>query len=326
MVIDNSEFERVADVLADCEQDTCTLRLKTVFSAKRVGRNEVWKLDSSTGDTVAYLKFATDPRWYSRELHGYGVASQMSQDSEGLISANVLFACRARQCFATSPIDGTPVSELFKSAYRFDKNPLRRNAKTMVARNAISGIVEWLHQLHQQSVLAEGDLYDHRPSNVTLRVQRLLRTQPVQHDCRKLDDIVGVNADDIPFLPDEGNSGKIIFGDVTLGNFFWCGNRIGAIDFEDIGIGDADRDFITLRSEILRPMKRFYYFNDPVLQKAIPLPARSYQAVVYELEHLLHDCIQECQTRGRAEVSGSLSVSVLRLLSQLTDRYPRTGG
>lgn len=324
MSVTESEFKRVADALAVCGHDTCTLSMATISNAHRVGRNAVWRLDSSAGNAVAYLKFATDSRWYSRELYGYEIASNMSRESEYSSSADVLFACSTRRCLATSPICGTPVSEVFKSAYRIDKNPLRRRVKTMEACSAIEGVVRWLRQFHQQPVPAHVDLYDHRPSNASRRLQKLLRTQPDEKDERTLADIIGVSAGEVPSLTNEGVCSKVIFGDVTLGNFFWHNKKIGAIDFEDIGVGEVARDFMTLRADILRPLENFYYFSDCQLQEILSDPASSSHSRAYELETVLHRCVHDCQTRSRAKVSYRYSERIRQLISNIADSIVRT--
>jgi thiamine kinase-like enzyme len=54
---------------------------------------------------------------------------------------------------------------------------------------------------------------------------------------------------------------KLVFGDVALGNFFFDGDRIGRIDFEDMGMGPPFLDTLLVRYHLELINSRLLYKN-----------------------------------------------------------------
>jgi hypothetical protein len=108
-------------------------------------------------------------------------------------------------------------------------------------------------------------LYDHSFAGITRRINQKLDQA---HCGTKFGQMLGINRR--LEIPKSSAKHCLLFGDVSMGNFFFDGNRIGAIDFEDVGFGPQIRDYEVLRYWLNRTFANFYYRTDHQLLKTIP--------------------------------------------------------
>lgn len=238
--------------------ESCTLPQGIV--AERCGRNDVWRLI----DTVSkryYAKVWDDEDEFRRELVGLQLANELADGRSGFTSAEIVYVSEADLLFVTAELPGDPVIDLFRNAYRIDKNPLRRKRPIATFRAALQAVLSWLSAFHELSSPSVTPIYDHSDSSIRERINTKLNTvfRGQTFGAR-----LGIQSIPCGFAPQDDMG--LVFGDVTLGNFFFDGERIGAVDFEDIGYGAPRRDFVGLRLELNWPFEKLHYWVDREVQ------------------------------------------------------------
>lgn len=265
-------------IAQDRGESTARAQLSGGLSAQAVGRNEVWRIQDERGE-VFFAKRWKEPIAFQRELMGYKLALDLAEKIPVFMAADVMVADRQSGFIVTSGMKGKTASDLFREALRFDKNPVRRRDVIEEARRSIHSIVSWLKAFHLLAVDTDNVLYDHGPEEIVSRLNRKLRQAKGGASMGALLDIDG----DLP-LPEFSVDVGLIFGDATLGNFFFDGERVGAVDFEDVGVGPIQRDFSVLSDSIRGAMEGTLYYRDRKLLELIPGPSNPRLEEIIELE------------------------------------------
>ena len=227
--------------------------------AEKCGRNNIWRL-TAVNAGVYFARLSRSKGEHERALYGLQLAEGLAATHGQFMAASVVCHDDVDWVFVTRQLPGVALSELFKSAYRLDRNPLRRSGPQERCRAAISLLIQWLNEFHKLDPHKGIPLHDYSLHGIRRRINRKLnssvngKTYARHLGVQLLDEIEGLKEHD-----------TLIFGDVTLGNFFFDGSRLGAIDFEDIGIGPGIRDQVCLRREFLRAFEKIHYLTDRTL-------------------------------------------------------------
>lgn len=264
------------------------VRLADGATAQRVGRNAVWQITAADGDQV-FARVCRDDADFARQVFGLRLAERMAAADARFMAAALLTADAGTRLLVTRPIGGTSVSTIFANAHRLDRNPLARPATLAASRDALRKIAAWLTVFHQQPIDAGVPLYDHS------------RVAVWQRTARKLDALSAAAPSLAAYagfstrwrltapLAAEG----LVFGDATMGNFFVDGERVGAVDLEDVGRGATARDWATLQDDVTRAFGHAHYRTDRRLLQQVDLePDVTRELVLLELavnrlEHVL---------------------------------------
>lgn len=231
---------RVVSLLAAPGQ-TSTLALPDGRVAHRVGRNRVWRVESPR-QGAHFLKICRDAADFERQTFGLRTAAALAASGPGCLAATVVAEDPARHLLVSTPIEGECLAEIFTDAFRWDRNPWARPAKVRRALDALAAVMRWLRAFHAAPVAAApAAAYDHTAAGTWRRIA---------HKLDAIEARSGLPAGqygwrDRTFTPPAAPVG-LVFGDATLGNFFCDGDRVGAVDFEDVGTGDGARDQATL--------------------------------------------------------------------------------
>lgn len=262
------------------------LRLASGLLAVRCGRNEVWRIETHGHGTI-FAKVHRSPEGFERERYGLELACAMAAADDRFGAAHCLQADRSPGILVTAELPGIPVSKLIRDAYRIDRNPLRTAAPRRLARRAIEAVLSWMEAFHRQPTDGVPLLHDHSHAGIAERVNRKLR-QRLGHTT--FAQAVAIPTLVLPQAPEVLAPPALQFGDPSLENFRFDGRRIGAVDFEDIGIGIRDRDYVILRNRLTRALALPYYLDDPTLVATIPVPSTLDETVVQiELELLRYE-------------------------------------
>ncbi len=267
------------------------------YTAIRVGRNKVWRVRAASWPSSIFLKLWFEPQEMARELEGLRLAREIATEAPQLfVAPQVVYVEKDQGILTLAEMPGRPVSDLVRLAYRRDFMLRRTLADVQRAAQAISGVFRWLDAFHARKVDENAPVYDHSVRKIRLRscrkVEQLLtqRVSPsLQRARRGLLQMEGAG---------DRNSPRLIFGDCTLGNFFFDGERSGAIDYEDIGLGDPARDELFLCNEFDQLRKNWAYGAEGLPHFAWPEAVVPEARVVMELELLLLELEQALNTRG----------------------------
>jgi aminoglycoside phosphotransferase len=271
---------RVIEPLLSSGGETRTL-LQEDMIAERCGRNEVWRIDAGHLG-VYFAKRCSDHSDFQRQLFGLRVGMRLADENEGYLAAPVVYEDPETHVLVTKKIAGEQVSDVLKMAYRMDKNPWRQRDRWQTPRRAITSIVGWLSSLHQMEFDASLPLHDHTAGGIARRINDKLE---LEFDGKTYAEHLGLK-ERVCSQAVEGTA-FLIFGDVSLSNFFFDGARIGAIDFEDLGVGSTSRDHAALRRRLEEAFRQPHYHSDPELLDLIP-KGGSPTEVLFDLEiHLL---------------------------------------
>ena len=239
------------------------------FEATRVGRNAVWKVLNKDNSDLFYVKFFSKDEWYERELFGRNLVEQIGKSNARCIYSRVEHTCNLERYIISNPIHGVDLSETLKQAYRIDRNPFKRMQRIKVAEKAMLNAIGFLEVLHNAPTSNQSFLYDHTLEGVAKRIEILLDRMFVWASASDRQYILDIKEKYSPTRCRCQSRKVLVFGDVTLGNFFWSDESSGAVDFEDIGIGSPSRDFVLLRYYLQKMHGNRFYFKKPSLVKLL---------------------------------------------------------
>lgn len=278
----SSQFAEKIHVLANLDSSIETYSFSNDFVSTRCGRNIVWRLDFSN-ERTRYLKISHDINTFKRELFGHKLAEQIASHDNRFTYAPVIYSDRNLKAFITEQICGSPLTNIFRSAYRIDKCFFAKNSQDESFRTAFELLLEWLTLLRgcnlgDQSIHRDHSLFEIK-QRIKNRLARTIKTKPLR-------DYIDFDVEKYLRVEMEESTSSLQFGDLTLGNFFFDGEKIGAIDFEDLGSGYRNRDFTQLEMELDRPISSLMYRSDENLQQLMGSLVPEWNPVV-ELELLL---------------------------------------
>lgn len=278
------------------------------WSAQSIGRNNVWKLDSPE-HAVFFAKFPARDT-LDREIVGLNLAIDLAGRDARFMAAPIETIDEDIPCIVTRAIGGTSLAELFKYAYRWDKNPLRRAAPIARVHRALSLALDWIAAWQQQQLEHLPLFEDHSPRGMYARIV-------VSWDAD-----LGIPPVEFGFLQDKSDDYQtLLFGDASLGNFFYDDHRIGAIDFENIGFGNPHYDLLILRHWIHQAFGQWGYSCEPSLVTQIPESEHKLTSILAGLERSVLDhefATERSDKRKQAQARSK----VVRYL-QLTLEYDR---
>lgn len=226
-------------------------------TAYRVGRNLVWHLITGQGHSY-FVKLCRDGDDFSRQVFGLNLSQDIAAADSRFMAADIVAVDPRRLLIVTRPIGGALVSALFSKAFRVDRNPLWRTPARVGAREALGMVATWLNALHARPADANVPLYDHSREaawkRTALKLDALSLTAP------SLSRHVGFSRR-WRFVARPGDK-SLVFGDATMANFFVSNGRVGAVDFEDVGLGPVSRDWATLENDVRQAFRNIHYRTD----------------------------------------------------------------
>lgn len=294
------------------------------LSAEPVGRNRVWKISSADrGSEMFYVKIVRERSWYDREVRGLKIAGVLAERHDWITAPPLLYQDAERLAIVIGAIPGESGTSLIRRAYRMDKNPLRRRKAITPFLDGVRHAVEWLRLLHAHEYEEFEGLVDHRASSVAQRVvrklERAVRATSLSIDSGKIDRL-GSLGSAYPRGP-----ASLICGDASLGNFFWDGERIGRIDFEDLGVGPAGRDFNTIRLYVSRITDLPWYWSDDEVESIVPDGEEGWEGALHTLEWKL-DYHWGAHQRSSMRATGRLGGDISSLVDALIEQYAGRDG
>jgi aminoglycoside phosphotransferase len=251
----------------------------------RVGRNPVWRIQSRSA--TLFVKIMKEPRYYQRERHGLEASQQLATQHDWITAPELVHASEEQGTLITTALPGVGVGRLLRSAFRMDRNPFRQNAPIEEFLGALSFVLQWLAELHRMPVTCKGLLFDH---SATRRRERILvkLNRALEHGVLEVDEQALQRFRQLDVAVPEPAS-HLICGDATLGNFLWDGQRqrIGRVDFEDLGFGAPSRDFSEIRQGLEVAGRQPWYWNVDKAIRMVPSSSGHVEEGLYRLEWAL---------------------------------------
>lgn len=253
------------------------------MSVLRVGRNRVWRVETPVR-TVFVKIMDTDP-YHRRELHGLQLSQRLADQHDWIVAPQLLHSEAEQRALVTSSLPGTSVGRLLQLAFRADRNPLRRTGPVDRFHTALSHVLRWLEHLHGTDSIDPSVLFDHTTLHMRERILSKLR-RAVDSGLLDCEDEVLKQFEDIE-VPSPETEAHVICGDATLGNFFWDGERVGRIDFEDLGFGAPARDYSEIRQGLEYIAGKPWYRSTRRALELLPASGGGVQDTLYRLEWAL---------------------------------------
>ena len=311
--------EHVLDLLLRADRSARADVICGDARAVRVGRNDVWKLACHEAEhECLFAKFWASPADYDREVIGLRLAGEMAQEDATFMAADLVLADKARGVVVTRQIPGRSFAEVVKAAYRIDRNPFRRQEAIAAATEALTRILRWLQTLHQRCVSPAESLRDHSLGNICGHIEKKLelfssRNSPIPPKLLEAAKSLYVSLD---ATIDSGQPTALMFGDVSFGNFFVDGMRVGAIDFEDLGYGVMGQDEFTLDWWMAEASRRWKYWQCRELRNLVDISGvHGRRASLYMLKYALDRFPAPC-LKGRPRASKDAMASLLYVLNR----------
>lgn len=248
----------------------------------RVGRNPVWRIQSRTG--TFFVKIMRSPRYYQRERHGLEISQRLARQHDWINAPELIYTSEPEGALITSALPGVGVGRLLRSAFRVDRNPVRRTAPIEELARALSHVLRWLAALHREPVTCRELLFDHSCAHTRDRVLGKLE-RAVEHGVLELNDGVLHRFRELDVSASRPE--HLICGDATLGNFLWDGQRIGRVDFEDFGFGAPARDYSEIRQGLEAVGRKPWYWNAERAMAMLPATSGQIEDTLYRLEWAL---------------------------------------
>jgi aminoglycoside phosphotransferase (APT) family kinase protein len=251
----------------------------------RVGRNPVWRIQSR--NEICFVKIMKDPRYYQRERHGFELSQQLAAQHDWITAPELVHTNETQGALITTAVPGIGVGRLLRAACRMDRNPLRRNGPIEEFLRALSFVLQWLAELHRTPVTCKNLLFDHSSTRVRERIIVKLN-RALEHGVLEVDEGTLQRFRQLDVSVPEPAS-QLICGDATLGNFLWDGQRqrIGRVDFEDLGFGAPSRDFSEIRQGLEVAGRKPWYWNVDQARTMVPSSSGHVEEDLYRLEWAL---------------------------------------
>jgi hypothetical protein len=249
----------------------------------RVGRNPVWRIRSTDG--LFYAKIMRAQPYYRREHHGLDISRQLADRYEWITAPELVYTNEAQGVLITTALPGVGVGRVFRAAFRMDRNPFRRDAPIEAALGALSQVLQWLGEFHQMPVTCREVLFDHSTTRRRDRIFGKL-TRGIEHGVLE---VAGPTLERFRELDVSVSTApaQLISGDATLGNFLWDGQRIGRVDFEDLGFGAPARDYSEIRQGLEAAGNRPWYWGVDRAMTLVPTSTGRVEDALYRLEWTL---------------------------------------
>jgi hypothetical protein len=220
---------------------------RPAYAARKIGRNQVWEI---TADAPAklrcYAKWWPSTEMFQRELEGLRIVNALAARHDWIIAAPIIAADETTGVIVVDEIRGTSAAEVISRPLRRFRSSMNTPARQRDAVNCVAMIRRFLELLHRVDVPQSRYLANHGPATVVARVNRLAQRLGAHASLAHLAvwaafplTLQDLHIADEPQL-------CVLHGDASPGNFLVDGSRLGILDFEDLGVGPADRDFIWL--------------------------------------------------------------------------------
>lgn len=297
------------------------------YLAIRVGRNQVWKLTPHTegqGQSL-FFKYYHSLDSFNRELAGLQVANSLARQFPAYLAPEVLFSDEQSLVVVINELSGETLAELMKAALRIDRNPLRKRGPIERVQMALTLTAEWLKSLREQSVSPNQFFSDHSLqgsmnrilSKISIIKQRELPKN--QYQRKLIDDLKTICVAASAKLPCE--EPVLVHGDLAPGNVIYNNGRIGVIDFEDFGVGDAVRDSINFREQIEPGHGRWRKWALPRLSNEIEfVVASESEEAVFRIEFCLNRLVHSICPRWNSKRDQARSWKRLKTQSDFLSR------
>ena len=253
------------------------------------------------GHRACFLKRYEHKEDYIREVAGIRLAQEIADNDDRFFAARILLTNDEQNVVVTSELKGESLDSIFKSAYRRDKNFFRSASPRNLAKKRLNVMLQWLGELNKRVFPADGLARDH--SIVSIRDRIITRLDYLFSDAHvisKHDHAIGVRFSESVAADHEGDQPeRLQFGDPTFGNFIFQGDRLGVIDFEEIGPSSLSIDTLCIGYWLDRASERWQYWDCAELREIcgvglIPDQVRLF----FALQLAVNRCVTYCQMSG----------------------------
>lgn len=279
------------------------------YAAKKIGRNEVWEITTEApAKSRCYAKWWPSTEMFHRELEGLRIVNTLAARHDWIMAAPIVVADETTGVIVVQEICGTSAAELISRPLRRLRSSMNTPARQREAVNCLAMIGRFLEQLHRVDVPHSRHLAGHGPAAVVARVNRLADGLRAHASLGHLAVWTAFPLSLQDFhIADEPRL-CVLHGDTSLVNFLSDGSRLGILDFEDLGVGPACRDWLWLDYCLEQYDWRWHYRTAQDLRRVISQPPIDPGLrLLYRLEFFLLHLVAIAARGQRASVLARLS-------------------
>jgi hypothetical protein len=288
---------------------------RPAYAAKKIGRNEVWEITTDAPAKLrCYAKWWPSTEMFQRELEGLRIVSTLAARHDWIMAAPIIVADETTGVIVVHEIRGTSGEELISRPLRRFRSSMNTPARQLDAVNCLAMIRRFLDQLHRVNVPHSRHLASHGPAAVVERVNRLADRLRGHASLAHLAVWTAFPLSLQDFRIADEPQLCVLHGDTSPRNFLVDGSRLGILDFEDLGVGPACRDWLWIDYCLERYGWMWHYRTPQGLRRSISQPPIDPGLrLLYRLEFLLLHLIAIGMRSQGESVLGRLSDRLERL-------------
>jgi len=283
--MDSSWLVHTLNILSNSKRSLQQVVTPDSSTAVRVGRNDVWRIQQKRGDSPTYYaKYWNSKDYFQRELLGLRLMQNLAAQNDWIMAAEVEYISEPEGLIVTKQLSGCSFRHILESAFRVDKILSFGRAGENKAAVCLHTILDLLDLLHDQHVNNPLLLEDH---GIDATMRRINRNLSRVHSIPDLSSqvYIGQLPKAIQICDQVDDLAKhLLFGDPSPDNIFFDGNRIGLIDFEDLGTGPSFRDSLLLHYHLELTSNRLQYDN---ISQLLSIIKYSHCLPIYRLIYML---------------------------------------
>lgn len=299
---------------------------RPAYAAKKIGRNEVWEITTDAPAALrCYAKWWPSPDMFQRELEGLHIVNALAARHDWIMAAPIIVADETTGVIVVDEIRGTSGAEVISRPLRRLRSPMHAPGRQRDAVNCLAMIGRFLEQLHRVDVPHSRHLASHGPAAVVARVNRLAGHLREHASLAHLDVWAAFPLSLRDFHIADEPQVCLLHGDTSPGNFLVDGARLGILDFEDLGVGPACRDWLWIDYCLERYDWMWHYRTAQGLRRLISEPPidpglRRLYRLEFLLLHLMTIATRSQRDSVLARLSDRLErLQVIRLLRRHCD-------
>jgi hypothetical protein len=258
-------------------------------SIRRVGRNMVWRIARhGAPQSVYYAKCWSDRRKFARELTGLALFARIAQEHAWIGCPKLVHVDDDRGILVTAAIDGISFESHLKASLARGVAFHRMNECARQVQTGFDLLLRLAQCLHATTTPDVSDLARHDGQSVRHRIQRMASRLLGMCRPRSAHALEQLASGDL--LPSESNTcgESLVYGDFSPGNVFLRERQVIPIDFEDLGVGPACRDFAYLSYMLEQFGRQWRYRSAKCIAEKIPKCMHSARSsMLYRIEFLL---------------------------------------
>lgn len=278
------------------------------YAAKKIGRNEVWEITRHAPERVrCYAKWSPSTDLFQRELEGLRIVNALAARHDWILGAPIIAADETTGVIVVHEVRGVSAAEVISQPLRRFRSSMNTAVRQSDAMNCLRVIGQFLEQLHRFSLPRSSHLANHAPAAVVARINRLADDVRRHESLAHLRIWTGFPISLRDFIIAAEPPLCVLHGDTSPGNFLVEGSRLGILDFEDLGIGPACRDWLWLDYCLERYDSMWHYRSANDLRRMIAQRIDPGLRSLYRLEFLLLHLIAIAMRRQSESIPARIS-------------------